>query len=79
MKRSSNLPGAWAAVLLAITVFMVLAAGWHREIASRYPVSDLPYIDRQRLSRQLESGNVGKKGALFYRKIYAGADTTEIR
>jgi hypothetical protein len=79
MKQSSNLPGAWVAVLLVITVLMALAAGWHREIVSRYPVSDLPYIDRQRISRQLESGNVGKKGALFYRKIYAGADTTEIR
>jgi hypothetical protein len=79
MKRSSNLSGTWAAVLLAITVLMALTVGWHREIVSRYPVSDLPYINLHRLSRQLESGNVGKKGALFYRKIYAGADTTEIR
>ncbi|MDF1534919.1 MAG: hypothetical protein P1S46_00265 [bacterium] len=74
-----ELSGGWAVLLLIITVLMALAVGWHREIASRYPISDLPFVDLQRLSNQIESGNVGKTGALYYRKSDAGADTTEIR
>jgi hypothetical protein len=79
MKRSREISTRWALLLLMVTVVLVLLAGWHREMASRYPVSDLPFIDQHRLSEQVRSGNVGKTEAIYYRKKYAGADTTEIR
>ena len=77
--RSWKLSPRWATFLLIGTVFLVLLSGWHREVVSRHPVSDLPFVDEKRLTDQIESGNVGKTEAIYYRKIHAGADTTEIR
>ena len=48
-------------------------------MVSRYPVADLPFVDMNRLKQQIDQGNVGRNEALYYRKDYAGADTTEIR
>ena len=59
MKRYKQLPAAAAALLLGLTLFLVLAAGWHREMASRYPIADLPFVDKGRLEEQVERGNVG--------------------
>ena len=83
MKRSdkwtAELSPRWALLLLMVTVVLVLLAGWHQEMVSRHPVSDLPFVDKRRLSEQIRSGNVGKTEAIYYRKKYAGTDTTEIR
>ncbi len=48
-------------------------------MVSRHPVADLPFVDMNRLKQQIDQGNVGRSEALYYRKDYAGADTTEIR
>lgn len=79
MKRSKQMPTVGAVLLLAVTVLLVLAVGWHREMVSRYPVADLPFVNMNRLKKQIEQGNVGRTEALYYRKDYAGADSTEIR
>lgn len=79
MKRSKQMPTVGAVLLLAVTVLLVLAVGWHREMVSRYPVADLPFVNMNRLKKQIELGNVGRTEALYYRKDYAGADSTEIR
>ena len=79
MKRFKQMPARGAALILAITFVLVLLSGLHREMAARYPVADLPFVDLKRLERQIEEGNVGRTEALYYRKDYAGADTTEIR
>ena len=79
MKRSRQLPPVGAALLLGLTLLLVLLTGWHREMVSRYPVADLPFVDMKRLKQQIEQGNVGRTEAIYYRKDYAGADTTEIR
>lgn len=79
MKRSKQMPTVGAILLLAVTVLLVLAVGWHREMVSRYPVADLPFVNMNRLKKQIEQGNVGRTEALYYRKDYAGADSTEIR
>ena len=65
--------------LLALTLALTLVAGWHREVVSRYPISDLPFVDMERLEEQVRQGNVGRTEALYYRKDHAGADTSEIR
>ena len=78
-KRTVELSPKWTFFLLMVTAVLVLLAGWHREMVSRYPISDLPFVDKHRLSEQVRSGNVGKTEAIYYRKIHAGADTTEIR
>jgi hypothetical protein len=79
MKRYRQLPPVGAALLLGLTLLLVLLTGWHREMVSRYPVADLPFVDMKRLKQQIEQGNVGRTEAIYYRKDYAGADTTEIR
>lgn len=79
MKRSKQMPTVAAVILLAVTVLLVLVVGWHREMVSRYPVADLPFVNMKRLEKQIEQGNVGRTEALYYRKDYAGADSTEIR
>jgi len=79
MKRYRKLPPVAAALLLGLTLVLVILAGWHREMVSRYPVADMPYVDMDRLKMQIDEGNVGRTEALYYRKDYAGADTTEIR
>jgi len=79
MKRYKQVPPAPAAILLVLTLVLVLLTGWHREMISRHPVADLPYVDMKRLKQQIEQGNVGRSEALYYWKDYAGADTTEIR
>lgn len=79
MRRYSQLPPAAAVLILVMTLILVMLAGWHREIVIRYPVADLPYVDMGRLKEQIDGGNVGRTEALYYRKDYAGADTTEIR
>ena len=78
-KPTRVLPGSWAILLMTLTVVLILLSGWRREMAARYPVSDLPWVDMVRLGEQVRSGNVGKDEAIFYRKVHAGADTTEIR
>ena len=79
MKRYSKVPPAWAALLFGLTFLLVILAGWHREIVSRYPVADLPFVDTDRLKEQVQRGNISKTEALYYRMDYAGADSTEIR
>jgi len=79
MKRYRKLPPAAAALLIGLTLVLIILTGWHREMVSRYPVADMPYVDMDRIKIQIEEGNVGRTEALFYRKNYAGADTTEIR
>lgn len=79
MKRYRKLPPAAAALLIGLTLVLIILTGWHREMVSRYPVADMPYVDMDRIKIQVEEGNVGRTEALFYRKNYAGADTTEIR
>ena len=79
MKRYKKVPPAAAALLLGLTLVLVILAGWHREMVSRYPVADMPYVDMDRLKMQIDEGNVGRTEALYYRKNYARADTTEIR
>lgn len=79
MKQYKQLPPVGAALLLGLTLLLVLLTGWHREMISRHPVADLPFVDMKRLKQQIEQGNVGHTEALYYRKDYAGADTTEIR
>ncbi|MDF1525606.1 MAG: hypothetical protein RRA15_01305 [bacterium] len=79
MKRYRQLPPAVAALLLGLTLLLVLLTGWHREITSRYPIADLPFVDMKLLKQQIQHGNVGRTEAIYYRKDYAGADTTEIR
>jgi hypothetical protein len=79
MKRYRQLPPAIAALLLGLTLLFVFLTGWHREITSRYPIADLPFVDMKRLEQQIQDGNVTRSDALYYRKDYAGADTTEIR
>lgn len=83
MRRSKiadrELSPGWAVFLLVITASLVLLSGWHREVVSRHPISGLPFVNEKRLEDQIESGNVGKTEAVYYRKKHAGADTTEIR
>ena len=79
MKRYRSLPTAAAVFLLGLTLLLTVLAGWQREMVSRYPVSDLPFVDMERIHQQVEQGNIGRTEALYYRKGYAGADTTEIR
>jgi hypothetical protein len=79
MKRSRQLSPVVSAFLLGLTLVLVLLSGWHREMVSRYPLADLPFVDMKRWQKQVEEGNVGRTEALFYRKDYAGADTAEIR
>jgi hypothetical protein len=79
MKRYRQLPPTAAVLLLGLTLLLVLLTGWHREMVSRYPVADLPFVDIKRLEQQIDQGNVGRTEALYYRKDYAGSDTTEIR
>lgn len=79
MKRYRSVPPAAAVFLLGLTLLLAVLAGWHREMVSRYPIADLPFVDRERIERQIEKGNVGRTEALFYRKDHAGADTAEIR
>ena len=79
MKRYRQLPPAATALILGLTLLLVLLTGWQREIVSRHPVADLPFVDMNRLKQQIDQGNVGRNEALYYRKDYAGADTTEIR
>lgn len=79
MKQYKQLPPVGAALLLGLTLLLVFLTGWHREMISRHPVADLPFVDMKRLKQQIEQGNVGRTEALYYRKDYAGADTTEIR
>ena len=82
MKGKRNfreLPSAAAVVLVGSALLLVLLAGWHREMASRYPVADLPYVDRDRIEEQIRGGNVGRTEALYYRSTHAGSDTAEIR
>ena len=79
MKRYRQLPPAIAALLLGLMLLFVFLTGWHREITSRYPIADLPFVDMKLLMQQIEEGNVGRTEAIYYRKDYAGADTTEIR
>jgi hypothetical protein len=79
MKRYKQLSPAMAALLLGVTLLLVILTGWQREIASRYPIADLPFVKIDRLKQQTEQGNVGRTEAIYYRKDYAGADTTEIR
>ncbi len=79
MKQYRQLPPAGAALLLGLTLLLVLLTGWHREMVSRFPVADLPFVDMKRLEKQIKQGNVGRTEALYYRKDYAGADTPEIR
>ena len=83
MRRSKiaerELSSGWAVILLVITASLVLLSGWHREVVSRHPISDLPFVNEKRLEDQIESGNVSKTEAVYYRKKHAGADTTEIR
>jgi hypothetical protein len=79
MKRYKQLPPAVAALVLGLTLLLMVLTGWHREMVSRYPIADLPFVDMKRLKQQIEKGNVGRTESLYYRKDYAGADTTEIR
>lgn len=79
MKRYRQIPPAIAALLLVLTLLFVFLTGWHREITSRYPIADLPFVNMKLLKQQIEQGNVGRTEAIYYRKDYAGADTTEIR
>ncbi len=78
-KTVRELGPAAVGLLLGVTLLLVLLAGWHREMASRYPVADLPYVDRDRIEEQIRSGNVGRTEALYYRSTHAGSDTAEIR
>lgn len=78
-KKRVELSGLWVAVLTLLTFVLIVLAGWHREVVSRHPLSDLPFVDQKRLADNIKSGNVGKTEAVFYRKKNAGADTTEIR
>ena len=79
MKRFREVSPTVATVVLGLTLLLVILTGWHREMVSRYPVADLPFVDMTRLKQQIEQGNVGRTEAVYYRKDYAGADTTEIR
>ncbi|UCG37947.1 MAG: hypothetical protein JSV00_07020 [bacterium] len=79
MRPSRTLPVPAAAVLLVLAVVLTLIAGWHREVVSRYAVSDLPYVNLDRIERQVRQGNVSRREAIYYRRIHAGADTAEIR
>jgi hypothetical protein len=79
MKQYSKVTTAAAAVLLGLTFILVLLAGWHKEMTSRFPVADMPFVDMDRLDEQIDKGNVSRREAIYYRKDYAGADTTEIR
>ena len=68
MKRFREVSPTVAAVVLGLTLLLVILTGWHREMASRYPVSDLPFVDMTRLKQQIERGNVGRTEAIYYRK-----------
>jgi hypothetical protein len=58
---------------------MALLVGWHLEITSRFPVSDLPMVDLVDVENQVRGKNLSRKEAVYYRKNHAGADSTEIR
>jgi len=79
MKQYKQIPPVGAALLLGLILLLVLLTGWHRTMVSRHPLADLPFVDMERLKKQIDQGNVGRSEAIYYRKDYAGADTTEIR
>ncbi len=79
MKRSDTLSGPIGIILVTLVASMALLVGWHMEITSRYPVSDLPMVDLIDVENQVQEKNLSRKEAVYYRKTHAGADSTEIR
>ena len=79
MKQSEYLSRPVGIFLAVMAAAMTLLAGWHLEIAYRYPVSDLPMVDHAVIEKQIREKNLSRKEAVYYRKTHAGADTTEIR
>ncbi len=79
MKRSDTLSGPIGIILVTLVASMALLVGWHMEITSRYPVSDLPLVDLIDVENQVQEKNLSRKEAVYYRKTHAGADSTEIR
>ena len=79
MKRSNTLSLPIASLIVAIALLIVLISGWHLEITSRYPLSDLPTVDTKVIEKQIDEKNLSRSEALFYRKIYAGSDTSKTR
>lgn len=79
MKRSDTLPGPIGIILVTLVASMALLVGWHMEITSRYPISDLPMVDLIDVENQVREKNLSRKEAVYYRKTHAGADSTEIR
>jgi hypothetical protein len=79
MKRSDPLSRPIGIILVTLVASMALLVGWHVEITSRFPVSDLPMVDLVDVENQVRGKNLSRKEAVYYRKNHAGADSTEIR
>ena len=79
MKQSETLPRSLGIFLAALAASLTLVVGWHLELTSRYPVSDLPMVNLADIEKQVQGKNLSRKEAVYYRKIYAGSDSTEIR
>ncbi len=73
------IPWPVAVFLIIIAAMLALLTGWQREMTSRYPVYNLPWVDQSRIEKQVRSGNISRHDAIYYRKKYAESDTTEIR
>lgn len=79
MNRSEVISGPAAMIVVALMAVLLLAVGWHQEIANRYPVSDLPMVKSRIIEDQVKKGNLSRTEARFYRMMHAGSDTAEIR
>lgn len=79
MKRSETLSRPLGIFLVALAASLTMVVGWHQEITSRYPVSDLPMVDLAAIEEQVQGKNLSRKEAVYYRKIHARSDSTEIR
>jgi hypothetical protein len=79
MKLSDTLSRPIGIILVILVASIALLVGWHQEITSRYPISDLPMVDLINVENQVRGNNLSRKEAVYYRKTHAGADTTEIR
>jgi len=79
MRRSDTLSRPLGIILVALAASMALMVGWHLEITSRHPVSDLPMLDLAIIESQVRTKNLSRKEAIYYRKTHARSDSTEIR
>lgn len=78
-RRFKQIPWPLGAALLTLVLALALVSGWQREFARRYPLSNLPYVDMKKIEEQVRSKNLTRTEALFYRKVYAGSDTSQNR